>query len=182
MTILVDLDDVLMSLMPYWCKWLNKYSKYKVKEKDIKQWDITSHYPDLTKDQIYAPLFNKEFWKTTRPIKSSIKYVNQLIKDGHEVYICTATHYASLKDKLENGLLRYFNCFNYKNIITNYNKHLMKADILIDDYPENLKDFEGIRILFNKSYNKNSHESYFDVRCDSWKEIYNYINQIIKLN
>lgn len=178
MRILIDLDSVLMNLLPTWLYHLNMQAKSKLTVEDITAWDISKFFPTLTKEQIYAPFSWGFFWKETTPIDGAIEFVNKLIADGHKLYVCTSTHYTTLQHKLENGLLRYFDCFNYKDIIVTYDKHLINADILIDDYQENLKDFKGKRILFDYPYNRECPTEYYDIRCKNWTEIYDYIKSL----
>lgn len=181
LTILVDMDDVLENLCEAWIKYLNIHNGTKVKMSDITDWDITKAFPHISREEVFAPLFKPDFWETVRPKEGAIEYVGRLIDDGHKVIVVTASHPDTVSCKLNQVLFRYFPCFTYKDVIIASQKALIKGDILIDDAPHNLIDFDGIGILMSANHNIG-----FDVKghkiirkCD-WKSIYDDICFIAK--
>ena len=180
MTIITDLDDVVINLLDAWIDWLNEKYHRTVTKQDIKQWDMSIPYEGLTDEQIYEPLNLAEFWKTVKPCSGAVKYIKKLKDEGHTVLIATATYYKNLAVKLENAVFPHFPYLSPKDIMICYHKGLIDCDILIDDYHENLKDSKAIRMLINAPYNMECNKSYWDfrVKSDDWEFLYTLIHEL----
>ena len=68
LTILVDMDDTIESLASAWVDYLNARHGTTTKLTDITGWDISKAFPTLTNEQVYAPLFEDDFWDCVKPI------------------------------------------------------------------------------------------------------------------
>ena len=68
LTILVDMDDTIESLASAWVDYLNTRHGTTTKLTDITSWDISKAVPTLTNEQVYAPLFEDDFWDWVKPI------------------------------------------------------------------------------------------------------------------
>ena len=178
-TILIDVDDVLNNLCEAWCIWLDKKYKTGVFYTDITEWDMRIFFPNLTEDEIYAPLFNEDFWHTVNPNLEAIKYVYMLIQEGYNIYLCTTTHYKTIQIKFE-FIKKYFSYINWNHLIVCSRKQIINADILIDDAPHNLIGGGYQKILMSQPHNKNydalSNGMY---RVNDWKECYDTIHSFI---
>lgn len=178
-TIGVDLDDTAENLLLAWIKWLNKEHNLDASINDVKSWEMSDLYPSLSHDQIFAPLFIDEFWSTVEPKQDAIYYIEQLIKDGHDVYIVTSSHYGTVKAKFDAIIKRYFPSIDWKHIITTNNKQMIKCDIMIDDGPHNLINGEYLRVLFDAPHNKNfPAEDNQMKRVYNWEQAYNLIKDL----
>lgn len=177
MVIGIDFDGVLNELLDTWVAWLNKnYHEPKVKTEDIKQWHFFKYFPELTEDELFAPLFVPEFWDEVKIKHEAPEVVERLLAEGHKIYVVTSSHYKSLEVKLQRCLFKNFPHLSEKNIITTYDKSLIKVDLLLDDAEHNLKDFTGIRVLFDAPYNKTC--TNMDYRISSWKEFYVLVSEL----
>ena len=178
-TIAIDADDTIENLLVAWISELNKRHNLNASIDDVKGWEMGELYPTLTSEQIFSPLFDEEFWYSVTPKADAIKYVEQLIKDGHDVYIVTSSHYGTIKAKFEAIIARYFPSIDWKHFITTNNKKLVKCDIMIDDGPHNLEDNDCIRILFDAPHNKKypAEENQMK-RVHNWEEAYNLIKNL----
>lgn len=175
----IDLDDTIENLLLAWISWLNKEHGLNASIDDVKSWEMSDLYPNLSHDEIFAPLFNEEFWSTVTPKQDAIYYIDQLIKDGHDVYIVTSSHYATMKYKFDAIIKRYFPAVDWKHIITATNKQMIKCDIMIDDGPHNLIDGDYIRILFNAPHNKDfPAEDHQMKRVYNWEQVYNLVKDL----
>ena len=65
--ILVDMDDVLENLQEAWIKRLNEKYNENVDINKVTDWNVCLFYPKLSKDQVFSPLFEDNFWRTVNP-------------------------------------------------------------------------------------------------------------------
>lgn len=178
MRIFVDMDDVCVNLMEPWLAILNESASSPKQDSDVRQWDITKLYPDLTADQVFSPLKSERLWQNVIPIKDAYKYLKQLKSDGHEVYIATASMPHSYYLKTTHCLLKWFDFLTPKDVICINNKSLLMGDVLFDDYYENLRNFKGIRVLKDRPFNKDCDKSCYDFRISTWKMFYKVITEL----
>lgn len=178
-TICIDMDDTIENLLEAWLAWLNTKYNYNVKPEQVVVWGMEAHYPELTYAQIFEPLKQKEFWKTVKPKTDAIEYLNKLVLEHQDIYIVTSAKYNTVYPKVKEVLLKYFPMIDHHNIITIYNKQMLKCDIMIDDNVNNLIGGDYYKLLFNAPYNQIFPESAWDVkRVNSWEQIYNIIHTL----
>lgn len=115
--ILVDMDDTIEHLLFAWVDCLNKRHGLSVEYKDVCEWDTFTAFPTLTKEQVYAPLTEDDFWKTVMPMHGADTVLKWALDKGHEVYIVTASAYETIKSKMENVLFKHFPFISWKNVI-----------------------------------------------------------------
>lgn len=179
LTVLVDLDDVLGGLGEAWVKALNKKHGTSVKRSDVVDWEIEKFFPDISTDEVYAPLFTKKFWESVKPVEGAVKYLKKIIKDGHKVYVVTASHPDTIPLKLNHMLFKHFPYLSYKDVIVAHDKHMIKGDILIDDAPHNFSQTGLIYILMTAPHNKKYKDEREDVvRVHSWEEAYGMVDGV----
>ena len=177
MRIVCDVDCVLNNLIEIWIEVLNKTHNLNVKYEDITDYDIKNFYPTLTEEQIYAPLYEEEFWKQTQPLHNSQVVLNKIFENNHDIKIVTSTHYKNLEFKID-WLKKYYPFLHWKDIWVVHDKSRVTGDIIIDDCWDNVINFNGKRFLFNQPWN----EKYKDLdlqfcitRINDWNEIENLI-------
>lgn len=105
-------------------------------------------------------------------IRGCKKAIKEMIKDGHDVFICTAptiTNYSCASDKIA-WVRRHFGDKMANRTIITYDKTVVHGDYLIDDKPS----ISGVvtnpswkHIVFTASYNKNVQS---ELRMNSWSE------------
>jgi 5'(3')-deoxyribonucleotidase len=167
--LLIDMDDVLVDLCEAWIEALNARYGTVVKYEDITQWEMKVAFPTLTDNQLFG-ILNEEFlWKRVKPKGTAVEDVKLAKELGYDVYVCTASHYKTVTNKMVNALIPYFD-IDYKHIIVCHNKGMICGDYLIDDYPGNLKDSKAITFLMDTPYNQNADEMSFDFRVKSIRE------------
>ena len=179
MVILVDMDDTIEHLLIPWLDWLNKEHGKNVRESDVVSWHMKDSYPDLSEEEIFAPLYGEDFWNTVTPIEGAAEALQRLIEQGHQVYIVTATPYQGLRAKMEKVLFRYFPFLSWNQVIITSNKQMIKADVMIDDGYHNLVGGDYIKILVDAPYNRRYDEKADGmIRVYNWSEIENVIEGI----
>lgn len=152
--IAIDFDSTINNMLDVWVETLNDRYKLSVKVEDITDWDMKIAYPELTNDQIYEVLSERDYWEKVQLVEGAREAIERWQKEGHRVYIVTSTKYTNAKDKFDACLLKLLPTITYKDIIITYHKNLIVCDFMIDDYHKNLELCKGYAILIDKPYNK----------------------------
>lgn len=84
LVVLVDMDDCIEGLALAWSEYLNDKYGLDVPYEAITQWDVSVAYPTLTREQVYEPLFNDDFWDLVKPISGAADALMKLKEDGHD--------------------------------------------------------------------------------------------------
>ena len=172
MTILVDMDDTIEQLLQAWVEGVNSAYGRSVAYEDIRSWDVSAAYPGLTWEEVYAIPMRPGFWKTVKPIPGAAEGLQRLIAAGHKVYIVTATPFASVPEKMDELLFRYFPFLSWENVIITGNKQMIRGDVLIDDGVHNLEGGDYRKILMTAPHNREyDAEAHGMTRVSSWAEI-----------
>ena len=179
MTILLDMDDVLENLLETWVSVLNDKYDLSVDTEDIVDWDMKKAFPSLTGTQIFEPLHTEDFWKKVEPVDGAVEYLEKLLLDGHKLFLVTSSHPDTMIWKKQHIIDKYFPMFTYDNIIITNCKQMIKGDVLVDDYHENLIDGDYEKILVDAPYNRLFDEKSHGMRrvC-TWEEIYKCIQEL----
>ena len=180
LTILIDMDDTIEGLLPAWVEYLNNRYGTTVSPDDVKEWDITKAFPELSEHQVFEPFLFESFWENVKPLPGAQEVIKRLMDDGHDVYIVTSTCYKIIEMKMDKVLFKYFPFIDHKKLIITYNKQLLLGDVMIDDAPHNLIGGCYKKLLIDSPTNRS-------VRCDSkselirmhsWYQIYDYIQTL----
>lgn len=178
LTILFDADDTVEDLLSPWLEVLNSTYGTAVMPQDVTNWNVASFFPSLTKEQVFAPLYDGGFWSLINPIENSVPVFKRLIEDGHDLYVVTASNYQTCAAKVE-MLLEMFPLLDWNHIILTSNKQLIRGDILVDDGPHNLIGGEYTKFLFDRPHNRSFDEKTHGMRrVYTWNEIYNEIGKL----
>lgn len=179
LTIFVDLDGTIEDLFSPWIIKLNEISGRNYKMSDIKDWSIPPYFPELSYDEIMAPVRGPEIWKEVKPIPYAAEVLKRLKDAGHQIFIVTASEYQSLKEKMEDMFFKYFPFFTFNDVVITTNKKLLKGDVLIDDALHNLIGGEYAKIIFDASYNRCVDDKAEGlIRVYNWLEIEEIINKM----
>lgn len=179
MIIMIDMDDTIEQLVKGWCKYMNVHYGTTTTPDDVHEWDLSLAFPEQTSDQVYAAEKTDEIWDYVEPIPGAAEVMQQLIADGHELYIVTNTLYESLRAKMDKVLFKYFPFIDWDHVIITKNKHIINGDVLIDDGIHNLTGGNYKKILFTANHNRNfDAASIGAVRADNWKQVYEIINRM----
>ena len=179
MIICVDCDGVLNNLTERVLEIYNERTS-----KDIRISDITDYnfYDCLPKEDAYGiiELFKeKELWDSLTPSNDSPCGIKTLIQEGHRIIIATATNPINFQWKVE-WIKKYYPFINPDDIIRITDKSLLKCDVMIDDYLENLISNICERIVINKPWNQDKNKTFaYDIyRANNFKDVINIINDI----
>lgn len=167
-TIYVDLDDTVLDFLEYLCSVHNQLNAGANYNKEmLKEWSDGKKYfgKYFDVEGIYINLTFKE---------DAINVLTRLSKRHHVKILTAFPSSISAKEKVE-FVQKYMPFIGLENLTLTWDKALLKGDMLIDDSPLFLEDFEGIRVCFDQPYNKNVN---CDYRVTNWKGISKLIKEL----
>lgn len=182
MIIGVDFDNVMNELLETWCEYLNKKvtPEHMRDWHDITDWNMINNYPTLDEFTVFSVLRDATFWFDVRPKLDAIKKLECLQQRGHQIVVITAAPVDTVSVKCNMCLFRHFPYISWKDVIITSQKHLIDVDVLIDDYPENLRNCKNTTrcLLYKEKYNEYAWQ---DFECvNNWAEIANIIKEMEK--
>jgi 5'(3')-deoxyribonucleotidase len=142
MIVLMDVDDVVANLVPYWIGLYNLDWNDHLNLKDITDWDLSLFTKPECGKKIYEYLEMKKIniYKGVLPVKKSLKSINNIRKLGHKIYFVTAGDYRGRKF---DWLLDYEFISNHKEYIVCSDKSMIFGNLLIDDNISNVRGFRS---------------------------------------
>ena len=178
LTVLCDMDDVLLDLIPHWIKSLNSIYGTSISAEEITEWDIAKCIPSLTKEQIFSIVMQPSFWETIPPAKNGQWFIRNLLTEGHRVKIVTASHYEVLPSKMQR-FLQLYPWLTWDDITITSGKQSIKGDVLIDDAQHNLVGGEYEKILLDKPHNRKFDTTSLSIhRIDNLAEAFRILERI----
>jgi len=107
----------------------------------------------------------------TIPVMPGSNHGLKKLNDNYEVIVVSmATEFPeSLTDK-QLWLMENFPFISWKQMVFCGCKNIINADIMIDDHPKNLDNFDGKTIIFTQPHNMNLND-HRHRRVNSWAEI-----------
>jgi len=183
MDIAIDVDGVLAEQVIPVLNLIEEKYGVTMQKSDIKSWDepIPNTNSNI-KIEIEESHENDQYVLSMPVIDGARSVVNELKREGHEIYIVTSrvsqSNYATERWLNKNNI-KYNKFYNTNGI----KKSLIKTDLLIDDYPGNISDFVSRRryaILFLQPWN-NGHRCLESDRVFSaheWTQIPTIINNL----
>lgn len=183
MIIAIDFDSTLFQTLERVIEIYNERYGDALSFSQIVTYNLYECLPVQVADKLIELFTDKEVYDNLHPYSGSIKAIQTLVNNGHEVFIATATDAKNLEWK-EQLLRRYFPFIPKENLIRIYNKKLLKVDILIEDKLDTLTKTSAERICFDQLWNRNDSKDFvYDIyRMHSWDELVDIINQIEKEN
>lgn len=173
MRIVVDVDDVVNNMSDVLLPILNyRYHTNYIKS-DITYWT----WYGLHFSNPWKPLDEQHFWDVVEINPVAVQVLQDLVKDGHDVKLVTASMFHTmLPYKIERTLAAFdSSIINERNVIVAQDKMAVKADVRIDDNPHNLCTSDHA-ILFAQPWN--SPNDACDIRTNNWYIIEHYLRSI----
>lgn len=153
MTILFDVDGVLANLHVAWLKRYNLEYHDRLAVKDIIKWDIHELVKPECGTKVYDYL-DYTIYDEVSPIRGAREAVQYARQWSRVIFVTTpCNNHGGAK-------LVWLNKHGFevdkKDYIECHDKSLIRGDVLIDDYPNNLLGFVGLPILFDRPWNQES--------------------------
>lgn len=127
-------------------------------------------------DDILQTLFfkNDEFYRHLKPLPDSVRVIKRIVDAGHEVKFVTAINYEAINSRLA-FIREYFPFVDVdRSLIVTNDKSSIWADIVIDDYLDNLYNNRNREdctyILYSQPWNQHVEESKHII-AHSWLDV-----------
>lgn len=145
------MDGVIVDFVPHWLNYLNLFEGIDIRPNEVTKWNLHETHagqrelakvPERTVKNFISPFQMPGFFRTAPLMPGTREFIKELqeleSKEAFEFYIVTSPSGAvSTKEKIE-WLEGSFG--RVKTVVTKH-KHLIHGDILVDDYPENVRDW-----------------------------------------
>lgn len=165
MTILVDIDSTITNFGKILLLANNQLYNTNYRHTDITSYD----WFDKTFPNPWKPTKYQCFWNTVEVNPAAVTVIERWVRQGHKVYLCTASHFNNMLGYKIRKTLEPFNpeLINERNVIIAQDKSAIIGDAMIDDCINNLDNFNGLRICFAQPWNR----EYRGLRSYSWEAI-----------
>lgn len=173
MTILVDIDNTINNFGE-----ILLFANNQPHNANYRYTDITSYdWFDQTFMNPWKPTEYRCFWNIVEVNLEAMTTIERWVRQGHQVYLCTASHFNDMLGYKIRKTLEPFNpeLINERNIVIAQDKSIIHGDIMIDDYVENLYNFNGTRICYAQPWNQHYGEL---LRFSDWNKINDVIQHI----
>lgn len=166
MTILVDIDSTITNFGEMLLLANNQLHNTNYRYTDITSYD----WFDLTFMNPWKPTEYQCFWNTVEVNPAAVTAIERWARQGHKVYLCTASHFNNMLGYKIKRTLEPFNpeLINERNVVITQDKSAIMGDVMIDDCVDNLINFGGVRICYSQPWNKNWEKSF---RYNNWNDI-----------
>lgn len=173
MTILVDIDSTITNFSEMLLLANNQSHGTYYRYTNITSYD----WFDQTFYTPWKPTEYKCFWNTVEVNPAAVTAIERWVRQGHQVYLCTASHFNDMLGYKIRKTLEAFNpeLINEYNVIVAHNKSLIRGDIMIDDCIRNLLYFNGARICYAQPWNECCYGS---LRLSDWDKINEVVSTI----
>lgn len=163
--VLVDMDGVLADVYRQFIRLENELNGIKIDYDSLNGIIEEQAFPNFE-----SIVNGKDFFRTAPLMAGSVeglKYLN----DKYTVYIVSsATEFPNSLIEKQQWLNEHFPFISWRQMIFCGSKRPITGDIMIDDHPFNLNNFEGKKIIFTQPHNFFvENEEY--MRVNNWTEI-----------
>ena len=162
----LDLDNVIADFSESACNWFNDKiddtKEYRPKYNHLLPENMIDYsvwkcygFRESEGEKLLHEMFDVHlFWQRMDPMYGAVNVIKRL-NEKFEIYIATLPQYngVCVQERVD-WLKVHLPFIPESKFIFIHNKDILHGDILVDDRPENLKDFKGIKILFLQPYNK----------------------------
>lgn len=166
--IYVDLDDTILDFLEYLCSLHNQLNPGDNYSKEmLQEWSDGQKY--------LGYYFNIKGVYEHLEFKEDARNVLSRMAKRHRIKILTAYPSSIAAKEKVDFVQKHLPFIGINNLSLTWDKPLFKGDMLIDDSPKFLTDFDGVRVCYDQPYNQGTE---CDHRVTSWKEISNLIKDL----
>ena len=171
MRLVIDMDEVIVDLMGPVLKQFNRTYGTKLIKEDITSWDLPKEMCEI--------FMQPDFFLGLEPFPEAIEGVRKLVDRGHDVIIATAP---SGSPDIAKDKMLWVNAWMPEmidNLYITQRKDRIKGDLICDDRPTYLMEFDGISVAMDRPWNR---EVDADARVTSIPGLVDCVDMIHVLN
>jgi 5'(3')-deoxyribonucleotidase len=174
---------VVVNFIEVWLEAYNEAWQDSLTPEDITDYAVEKFVRKECGNDIYELLGEPDFFLKPNPFFDGLAVVKEFVKMGHDVWFATKCPYfpEAFSDKAE-WIDRWFPEIGKEKIVYTYHKGVLDGDMLIDDYWENLRGFNGTCYLIDRPYNREVTEDPENglvfQRVTSWFELHEAVKNI----
>jgi 5'-nucleotidase len=162
----VDVDGVCANLIGEWLRWYNLDYGESLSVKKVTSWEIHNFVLPKCGTKIYEYLKIPELYDGVVPITGAADGINEIRNMDFEiVFVTTALKQWGFSPREE-------------LYVETPSKHLIRADLMIDDYHVNLRNFEKEKILFLQHHNLEFRNDF--ISANGWNEVIDVVKKKFK--
>jgi len=188
MKIAVDVDGVILAMIPKVCEIYNKAFNTNYTKEDVKQWEFFKDW-NISEESMYKIFY--QVYTNSQTLSLVDKDAPQVLKKLYKKYFVDLVTARDLR--FEGNLIEKLNSLgikkgtHYENLIhveaKPYDSKLsLDYDIIIDDNPNLINTSEGFPnkkiLLYNQPWNRNFKEKINLKRVENWKQIQKEIEKL----
>ena len=182
MKILLDMDNTMNRLWENYIVYLNDIYKtnFSCTREDMQSYGLANNLklperfddPDTLRQRVFQ---TPGFWTSIEIFDEYTKPVVEEMYKKHDVYICTTPwhDYTECCSEKIMWVRKHLPFFDIDKMIFIKNKSMVRADLIIDDAPENLENMPFNKIIMDFPYNRNIG----GLRVFGWKEVYEMMRE-----
>jgi|SRR6185312_1341169 len=172
-SIAVDMDGVLADTQTHFIYYYEKETGIKVDPASMLGIPENEAFPDKSAVQRFVRMSG--FFRTLPVISGSVNAVKTLMEDFDVYIVSAAMEFPQSLFEKKQWLEEHFPFVSWKNIVFCGDKHIIRADYLIDDHLKNLDHFPGTALMYTASHNVlfTHHQ-----RVNNWDEVLQYFFKI----
>ena len=176
MTILVDIDSTITNFGEILLLANNQLHNTSYLYTDITSYD----WFDQTFTNPWEPTAYQCFWNTVEVNPAAVTAIEQWVKQGHKVYLVTASFFNSTLGYKIHKTLKPFNpeLINERNVIIAQDKAVVMGDVLIDDAPHNILSFPAYAVTYAQPWNQDIPYPHSILRANDWNKIDAHVKRI----
>lgn len=175
--IILDCDCVLAKTIERVLELANERYGLSLKVQDVRQWDLSV----LAKEDIISLFDTPGFCRHLEVMEGAQAAVDELIRQGHNVYVATATPLSGIGDRAD-WFKEFFPQIKRRNVSYIECKELLQGDILLDDGLHNIATTKvSFPVIFDQPWNQEESPDYAQVkkrvhRVKTWAEFLRYVS------
>ncbi len=182
MTIGIDADGILFDYVSVCAEYVNQLAGKKIATyENCHNWDPLKAWNKTCWKDVADYYFSRPGKVYDFPLMSEAKFLIEQVRlmTNNEFIIITACPSSWHKDRTK-ALKDHFN-ISESQVSYSFRKDLFKIDCLIDDYHENLRNVDGLRILPDRPWNRDT-DGVAVVRTYNVYQTLDEVERIVKWN